>query len=144
VVILFGSNASANPASRIEDVKKSELTPKKAFIIAALDKEIRLSFAKRIRETLPQEYHHIITEGKFKDVPDYKYNSERTYHINEFIAPMLTSAKRLHILQKVAKFWHSSERRHLKLRSNHSSMPSTNRLPNMVSLILSSPPQMHT
>ncbi|KAE9970027.1 hypothetical protein BLS_005109 [Venturia inaequalis] len=62
----------------IEDVKKSELTPKKAFIIAALDKEIRLSFAKRIRETLPQEYHHIITEGKFKDVPDYKYNSDQT------------------------------------------------------------------
>lgn len=65
--------------ARIEDVKKSELTPKKAFIIAALDKEIRLSFAKRIRETLPQEYHHIITEGKFKDVPDYKYNSDRMY-----------------------------------------------------------------
>jgi hypothetical protein len=87
-------------------VKKSELTPKKAFIIAAIDKEIRLSFAKRIRETLPPEYHHIITEGKFKDVPDYKYNSERMYGKFDLIATMLIHEKRLHILLKDVKFWH--------------------------------------
>jgi hypothetical protein len=132
------------PTYRIEDVKKSELTPKKAFIIAALDKEIRLSFAKRIRETLPQEYHHIITEGKFKDVPDYKYNSERTYHKSQCSAAMLTHPKRLHTLLKVAKFWHYLERKLLKLKFSHSSMPSTSRPPNMVSLIHLSPPQMPT
>jgi nuclear cap-binding protein subunit 1 len=56
-----------------EDVAKSELSPKKAFIIGALDKEIRLSFAQRIRGTLPPEYHDLISESKEKDIPDFKY-----------------------------------------------------------------------
>ena len=50
--------------------------PKKAFIIGALDKEIRLSFAKRIRATLPEKYHPLIPEGKDKDTPDFKYADE--------------------------------------------------------------------
>ena len=61
----------------LEDIDRPDLHPKKAFIIAALDKEIRLSFAKRIRETLPQVYHPLIPEGKEKDTPDFKYTFPR-------------------------------------------------------------------
>lgn len=60
-----------------QDIDLSNIHPKKAFILAALDKEIRLSFAKRIREGLPAEYHPLIPEGKEKDTPDFKYNSDR-------------------------------------------------------------------
>lgn len=47
-----------------------------AFILGALDKEIRLSFAQRIKGTLPEPYIPLITEGKEKDTPDFKYLSE--------------------------------------------------------------------
>ncbi|EME43505.1 hypothetical protein DOTSEDRAFT_174369 [Dothistroma septosporum NZE10] len=60
------------------DVDLPDLHPKKAFINGALDKEIRLSFAKRIRETLPTVYHHLIPASKEKDMPDFKYNSDAT------------------------------------------------------------------
>ena len=50
--------------------------PRMAFINGALDKEIRLSFAQRIRGTLPDPYQDLITEGKEKDTPDFKYSSE--------------------------------------------------------------------
>jgi nuclear cap-binding protein subunit 1 len=43
-----------------------------------LDKEIRLSFAKRIRDTLPQEYHPLIPESKEKEKPDFKYKDDGT------------------------------------------------------------------
>jgi hypothetical protein len=65
--------------TRLEDVDLSPVNPKKAFIVAAIDKEIRLSFAKRIRETLPEPYHKLIPEGKFKDTPDFKYKDERKF-----------------------------------------------------------------
>jgi hypothetical protein len=48
-----------------------------AFIQGALDKEIRLSFAQRIKGTLPDPYPKLITPGKEKDTPDFKYSSER-------------------------------------------------------------------
>ncbi|KAK3065919.1 hypothetical protein LTS18_002241, partial [Coniosporium uncinatum] len=67
----------------LEDVKRQNLHPKKAFIIGALDKEIRLSFAKRIRETLPEQYHHLISEEKEKDTPDFKYNADTTPYAPE-------------------------------------------------------------
>jgi nuclear cap-binding protein subunit 1 len=50
-----------------------------AFIHGALDKEIRLSFAQRIKGTLPQPYLHLITESKEKDTPEFKYSSEGTH-----------------------------------------------------------------
>jgi nuclear cap-binding protein subunit 1 len=53
------------------------LHPKKAFIIAAIDKEIRLSFGKRIKKTIDEEFRYLITEGKEKEVPDFKYEDER-------------------------------------------------------------------
>ncbi|KAF2181829.1 cap binding protein [Zopfia rhizophila CBS 207.26] len=65
-------------AEWMDDLNRSDLHPKKAFLITALDKEIRLSFAKRIRSTLPEEYHVLISEGKDKDKPDFKYDDDAT------------------------------------------------------------------
>ena len=62
--------------SRVDDVKLSIVHPKKAFIISALDKEIRLSFAQRIKGTLPEPYQVLITEDKAKDTPDFKFADE--------------------------------------------------------------------
>ena len=60
---------------RAENMNSSDLHPKKAFIIAALDKEIRLSFAARIRKTLPAAYHHLIAQELDADKsPDFKYD----------------------------------------------------------------------
>ena len=67
------------------------LNTKKAFIIGVLDKEIRLSFTKRIRETLPKEYHMLIAEGKEKDVPDFKYNNPGKLMLKYRQVMMLTS-----------------------------------------------------
>ncbi len=53
-----------------------DLHPKKAFIIGALDKEIRLSFAQRIKGTLPEPYQALISVDKEKDTPDFKYDQE--------------------------------------------------------------------
>jgi nuclear cap-binding protein subunit 1 len=61
---------------RIGDLELSNLQPKKAFIIAALDKEIRLSFAKRIRSTLPQEMNELIPARLDEDnSPEFKYDN---------------------------------------------------------------------
>lgn len=45
---------------------------------AALDKEIRLSFAQRIKGTLPEPYQALIPEAKEQDTPDFKYADEKT------------------------------------------------------------------
>lgn len=45
---------------------------------AALDKEIRLSFAQRIKGTLPEPYQALIPEAKEKDTPEFKYANEKT------------------------------------------------------------------
>lgn len=42
----------------------------------ALEKEIRLSFAQRIRGTLPETYQPLISEAKEKDTPDFKFNDD--------------------------------------------------------------------
>jgi nuclear cap-binding protein subunit 1 len=57
---------------------RSEIHPKKAFIRAAIDKEIRLSFPKRVRGTLPEQYHYFIpTRLDALERPDFKYESDR-------------------------------------------------------------------
>lgn len=56
----------------------SNLHPKKAFIIGALDKEIQLSFAKRVRDTLPDPYKPLISQSKEEDTPPFKYNDDST------------------------------------------------------------------
>jgi nuclear cap-binding protein subunit 1 len=64
----------------LEDLKLSNLHPKKAFILATLDKEIRLSFAKRIRSTLPEQMHGMIPERLDADnSPDFKYDNQGMY-----------------------------------------------------------------
>jgi nuclear cap-binding protein subunit 1 len=49
-----------------------------AFITGALDKEIRLSFAQRIKGTLPDPYQPLIPEEKEKDTPDFKFALDST------------------------------------------------------------------
>lgn len=44
--------------------------------MAALDKEIRLSFAQRIKGTLPEPYQPLISSAKEKDTPDFKFADE--------------------------------------------------------------------
>ncbi|KAL8952890.1 MAG: hypothetical protein Q9222_001216 [Ikaeria aurantiellina] len=61
----------------VDDVELPLANPRKAFIVGALEKEIRLSFAQRIRGTLPEPYQALITEAKEKDTPDFKYSSDR-------------------------------------------------------------------
>ncbi|GAB7357791.1 hypothetical protein MBLNU459_g0610t1 [Dothideomycetes sp. NU459] len=73
-----------------DEIDQSDLQPKKAFIIGALDKEIRLSFAKRIRETLPEPYAPLISDDKMKDNPDFKYNNDQT--------PYAEQAKEVHAM----------------------------------------------
>lgn len=60
----------------IGDVDKDVLDPHKSFIQAAIDKEMRLSFAKRIRSTLPEEYQKLIPSSKDNEIPEYKFNNE--------------------------------------------------------------------
>ncbi|KAG9235498.1 MIF4G like-domain-containing protein, partial [Amylocarpus encephaloides] len=60
----------------IDDVELPAIDPKKAFIEGALDKEIRLSFAQRIKGTLPAPYQQLITGEKEKDTPDFKYKDD--------------------------------------------------------------------
>ncbi|KAL1845982.1 Nuclear cap-binding protein subunit 1 [Paecilomyces lecythidis] len=67
----------------IEDLDLPAIHPKMAFINGALDKEIRLSFAQRIKGTLPEPYHPLITEGKEKDTPDFKYAVDTTPYAKE-------------------------------------------------------------
>ncbi|KAI9728764.1 MAG: hypothetical protein M1828_002870 [Chrysothrix sp. TS-e1954] len=67
----------------VNDVDISPLHPRKSFILGVTDKEVRLSFAKRIRETLPERYHPLIPASKDNDIPEYKYNRETTPYSKE-------------------------------------------------------------
>ncbi|KAL2825384.1 MIF4G like-domain-containing protein [Aspergillus pseudoustus] len=67
----------------VEDLELPQVHPRMAFISGALDKEIRLSFAQRIRGTLPDPYQKLISEGKEKDTPDFKYSLDTTPYANE-------------------------------------------------------------
>ncbi len=84
-----------------------DVHPKKAFIIDALEKEIRLSFSKRIKGTLPEPYQALISEAKEKDVPDFKYNDESTpfaedgKEIAQLIRRKATDEEFLPVLEKV-------------------------------------------
>jgi nuclear cap-binding protein subunit 1 len=60
----------------VDDVDLPDAHPQKAFIAGALDKEIRLSFAQRIKNTLPEPYKVLITPEKEKDLPDFKFAND--------------------------------------------------------------------
>ncbi|KAK4224861.1 MIF4G like-domain-containing protein [Podospora fimiseda] len=57
----------------VDDLELNNLHPRKAFIIGAIDKEIRLSFARRIRDTLPEPYQVLIAPEKDQDSPPFKF-----------------------------------------------------------------------
>ncbi|KAI2643513.1 MIF4G like-domain-containing protein [Xylaria nigripes] len=61
-----------------EDVNLPDIHPCKSFILGALDKEIRLSFAQRIKGTLPEPYQALISPEKEQDTPEFKFNDEHT------------------------------------------------------------------
>ncbi|OQO04634.1 hypothetical protein B0A48_09556 [Cryoendolithus antarcticus] len=67
----------------IADIPLPEIHPRRAFINGALDKEIRLSFAKRIRETLPDPFQALVPASKEKDVPDFKYADDKMPYASE-------------------------------------------------------------
>lgn len=48
--------------------------PKKAFILGSLEKEIRLSFATRIKGTLPEAFKELIPEEREKEQPIFKFD----------------------------------------------------------------------
>ncbi|EMC97391.1 hypothetical protein BAUCODRAFT_68442 [Baudoinia panamericana UAMH 10762] len=82
-------------AEWIPELGLSDLHPKKAFIIGILEKEIQLSFAKRVRDTLPTEYHALVPQSKENEVPNYKYNSD--------VTPYAEAGREvLHLLKKKA------------------------------------------
>ncbi|KAF8416510.1 MIF4G like-domain-containing protein [Tirmania nivea] len=60
------------------NLKLTEVYPKRAFIHGAIEKEIRLSFPSRIKNTLPEAYQILIPEAKEKDIPTFKYDSDDT------------------------------------------------------------------
>ncbi|RYO77998.1 hypothetical protein DL766_010499 [Monosporascus sp. MC13-8B] len=60
----------------VDDVQLPNTHPCKAFIIGALDKEIRLSFAQRIKGTLPEPYQALIGPEKEQDTPEFKFNDD--------------------------------------------------------------------
>ncbi|KAK5096925.1 Nuclear cap-binding protein subunit 1 [Lithohypha guttulata] len=62
----------------VNDVELPDISPKKAFILDALDKEIRLSFAQRIKGVLPEPYQALVPPEKEKDTPDFVYQDPST------------------------------------------------------------------
>jgi nuclear cap-binding protein subunit 1 len=67
-------------ANRLDELTLPDLHPKKAFIKAALDREIRLSFAKRVRSTVPEEIQLLIPERLDKDEsPEFKFENPRKH-----------------------------------------------------------------
>nr|POE56826.1 nuclear cap-binding protein subunit 1 [Quercus suber] len=63
--------------NRVPDVSLPDLHPKKAFIRGALEKEVQLSFSKRVRATLPEPYHPLIPASKDKEMPDFKFADDQ-------------------------------------------------------------------
>ncbi|TPX09688.1 uncharacterized protein E0L32_009161 [Thyridium curvatum] len=62
----------------VEDAQLPKLHPRKAFIRGAIDKEIRLSFAQRIKNTLPPEYQDMIGPEKEQEMPEFKFKDDST------------------------------------------------------------------
>lgn len=60
----------------IGDVALPDLHPYKAFIVGAIDKEIRLSFAGRIRKTLPDGYQVLVPPEKDQEEPSFKFEND--------------------------------------------------------------------
>jgi nuclear cap-binding protein subunit 1 len=59
-----------------EHLNFPDVHPKKAFILGSLEKEIRLSFATRIKGTLPDAFKELIPEEREKEQPIFKFDLE--------------------------------------------------------------------
>ncbi|KAF8532930.1 MIF4G like-domain-containing protein, partial [Trichophaea hybrida] len=59
-----------------EHLNFPDVHPKKAFILGSLEKEIRLSFATRIKGTLPEAFKELISEEREKEQPVFKFDLE--------------------------------------------------------------------
>jgi nuclear cap-binding protein subunit 1 len=57
-----------------EHLNFPDVHPKKAFILGSLEKEIRLSFATRIKGTLPDAFKELIPEEREKEQPIFKFD----------------------------------------------------------------------
>ncbi|KAF3273215.1 hypothetical protein TWF970_009251 [Orbilia oligospora] len=60
----------------IPDLELSKVHPRRSFIQEAVEKEIRLSFANRVKSTLPEQYCELVPEDKEKELPDFKFESD--------------------------------------------------------------------
>ena len=58
------------------DANLSRLHCRKAFTLGLLDKEVRLSFAQRIRKSLPEAFTGCIPTSMDNDIPEWKYRDE--------------------------------------------------------------------
>ena len=59
-----------------DDANLSAMHCRKAFVLGLLDKEVRLSFAKRIRDSLPEAFAVCIPDSRQNDIPEWKYRAE--------------------------------------------------------------------
>ena len=66
--------------SRTDDVDLPNARPHKAFILGALEKEVRLSVVQRIRGTLPEPYQPLLPSGEEDDAPPFKYSDDSMLH----------------------------------------------------------------
>ena len=73
----------------VDDVYLPDLHPRKAFIRGAIDKEIRLSFAQRIKNTLPEPYKDLIGPETDKETPDFKFDRDGMSRFTLFAYPYL-------------------------------------------------------
>ncbi|RMZ86958.1 hypothetical protein DV736_g5819, partial [Chaetothyriales sp. CBS 134916] len=91
----------------VADLDLPDIEPRKAFILDAIDKEIRLSFAQRIKGTLPEEYKRLITAKKEQDTPDFKFAdeqlpfSEQGKEVSQLIRKKATDDEFASVLDKV-------------------------------------------
>jgi nuclear cap-binding protein subunit 1 len=87
------------------DVSLPDVHPRKSLILGALDKEIRLSFAQRIKKTLPPDYDGLIGPEKEKDVPDFKFASDSTYLCDALLWPrkLTECLQTCHLLPRAGK-----------------------------------------
>lgn len=58
------------------DVTLPNIHPYKAIIMGSIDKEIRLSFAGRIRKTLPDGYQGLVPPEKDQEEPPFKFDND--------------------------------------------------------------------
>ncbi|CAK7223995.1 Nuclear cap-binding protein subunit 1 [Sporothrix curviconia] len=87
-------------AEWVDDVALPDLHPHKAFILGAIDKEIRLSFAQRIKNTLPAPYQTLIRADTEQDVPPFKYAEQPDSETRDGGVPFAAEGRELAVLLK--------------------------------------------